>query len=122
MNIAEKSTLKILAKLTFELLRLIFRSKRDIILENLALRQQLAVQQRSVYIAELLKSLESSHYSNKPEKVYVNCEKLADIHNLDKKMTAKNNQCQLVKELMTLNQSRELRIFDARLIFEQDNY
>jgi len=40
--------LKILAKLVFEFLRLIFRSKHDIVLENLALRQQLAVQQRSI--------------------------------------------------------------------------
>jgi len=40
--------LKILAKLVFEFLRLIFRSKQDIVLENLALRQQLAVQQRSI--------------------------------------------------------------------------
>jgi transposase InsO family protein len=40
--------LKILAKLIFEFLRLIFRSKQDIVLENLALRQQLAVQQRSI--------------------------------------------------------------------------
>jgi len=37
--------LRILAKLVFEFLRLIFRSKQDIVLENLALRQQLAVQQ-----------------------------------------------------------------------------
>jgi transposase InsO family protein len=40
--------LKILAKLIVEVLRLIFRSKHDIVLENLALRQQLAVQQRSI--------------------------------------------------------------------------
>jgi len=40
--------LKILAKFIFEFLRLIFRSKQDIVLENLALRQQLAVQQRSI--------------------------------------------------------------------------
>ncbi len=40
--------MKILAKLIFEFLRLIFRSKHDIVLENLALRQQLAVQQRSI--------------------------------------------------------------------------
>ena len=40
--------MRILAKLVFEFLRLIFRSKQDIILENLALRQQLAVQQRSI--------------------------------------------------------------------------
>ncbi len=40
--------MKILAKLIFEFLRLIFRSKQDIVLENLALRQQLAVQQRTV--------------------------------------------------------------------------
>ena len=45
-NIREKSTLKILAKVIFELFRLIFKSKRDLILENLALRQQLATQQR----------------------------------------------------------------------------
>lgn len=32
----------------FEFLRLIFRSKHDIVLENLALRQQLVVQQRSI--------------------------------------------------------------------------
>jgi transposase InsO family protein len=38
----------ILGKLIFEFLRLIFRNKQDIILENLALRQQLAVQQRSI--------------------------------------------------------------------------
>jgi len=37
--------LKILDKLIFEFLRLIFRSKQDIVLENLALRRQLAVQQ-----------------------------------------------------------------------------
>ncbi len=40
--------MKILAKLIFELLRLIFRSKQNIVLENLALRQQLIVQQRSI--------------------------------------------------------------------------
>lgn len=40
--------MKILPKLIFDLLRFIFRSKQDIVLENLALRQQLAVQQRSV--------------------------------------------------------------------------
>jgi hypothetical protein len=40
--------LKILAKLIFEFLRLIFRSKQGIVLENLALRQQLAVQKRSI--------------------------------------------------------------------------
>ena len=40
--------MKILAELVFEFLRLIFRSKHDIVLENLALRQQLAVQQRSI--------------------------------------------------------------------------
>ena len=37
--------MKILAKLIFEFLRLIFRSKQDIVLENLALRQQWAIQQ-----------------------------------------------------------------------------
>ncbi len=40
--------MEILPKLLFEFLRLIFRSKQDITLENLALRQQLAVQQRSI--------------------------------------------------------------------------
>lgn len=40
--------MKILPKLIFRFLWLIFRSKQDIVLENLALRQQLAVQQRSV--------------------------------------------------------------------------
>jgi len=40
--------LEILPKLIFKFLWLIFRSKQDIILENLALRQQLAVQQRTV--------------------------------------------------------------------------
>ncbi len=40
--------MKLLAKLTFELFRLIFKNKRDLILENLAFRQQLAVQQRSI--------------------------------------------------------------------------
>ena len=40
--------MKILAKLIFEFLRLIFRSKQGIVLENLALRQQLTVQQRSI--------------------------------------------------------------------------
>ena len=37
-----------LARLIFEFLRLIFRSKLDVVLENLALRQQLVVQQRSI--------------------------------------------------------------------------
>ena len=37
--------MKILAKVIFELFRLIFKSERDLILENLALSQQLAVQQ-----------------------------------------------------------------------------
>jgi hypothetical protein len=37
-----------LNKLIFELLRLIFRSKQNIALENMALRQQLAIQQRSI--------------------------------------------------------------------------
>ncbi len=36
------------SKLIFEFLWLIFRSKHDIVLENLALRQQLVVQQRSI--------------------------------------------------------------------------
>ena len=40
--------MKLLSKLFFEFLRLIFRSKQDIVLENLALRQQLVVQQRSI--------------------------------------------------------------------------
>ena len=40
--------MKALARLIFEFLRLIFRSKQGIVLENLALRQQLAVQQRSI--------------------------------------------------------------------------
>jgi len=40
--------LKILTKLIFECLKLIFRRKQDIVLENLALRQQLAVQHRSI--------------------------------------------------------------------------
>ena len=40
--------MKISDKLIFEFLRLIFRSEYDIVLENLALRQQLAVQQRSL--------------------------------------------------------------------------
>ena len=40
--------MEILARLIFEFLRLMFRSKRGIVLENLALRQQLAVQQRSI--------------------------------------------------------------------------
>jgi transposase InsO family protein len=38
----------IFTTLIFEFLRLIFRSKHDIVLENLALRQQLTVQQRSI--------------------------------------------------------------------------
>jgi len=42
-NIREQATLKISAKLIFEFLRLIFRSKQDIVLENLALRQHLMV-------------------------------------------------------------------------------
>ena len=37
--------MRILAKLVFEFPRLIFRSKQDIVLENLALCQQLVVQQ-----------------------------------------------------------------------------
>jgi len=45
--------LKILAKLIFEFLRLIFRSKQDIVLENLALRRQLAVQQRRIKRPEI---------------------------------------------------------------------
>jgi hypothetical protein len=40
--------LKILAKVIFEMFRLIFKSKRDLILENLALRQLLAIQQRNI--------------------------------------------------------------------------
>ncbi len=40
--------MKFLARLFFEFLRLIFRSKHDVVLENLALRQQLVVQQRSI--------------------------------------------------------------------------
>ena len=40
--------MKFLAKLIFEFFRLIFRGKHDIVLENLALRQQLVVQQRSI--------------------------------------------------------------------------
>jgi hypothetical protein len=44
----EKAILKILTMLIFEFLRLIFRNKQNIIMENLALRQQLAVQQRYI--------------------------------------------------------------------------
>jgi len=40
--------LKILTRLIFEFLKLIFRGKHNIVLENLALRQQLIVQQRSI--------------------------------------------------------------------------
>ena len=40
--------MKILTKFIFGLLRLIFRDKHDIVLENLALRQQLVVQKRSI--------------------------------------------------------------------------
>ncbi len=40
--------MKIIDKVIFELFRLIFKSKRDLILENLSLRQQLGVQQRSI--------------------------------------------------------------------------
>jgi len=40
--------LKILPRLIFGFLRLIFRSKHDVVLENLALRQQLVVQQHSI--------------------------------------------------------------------------
>ena len=47
-NIRRQATLKSLSKLFAEFLRLIFRSKQDIVLENLALRQRLAVQQRSI--------------------------------------------------------------------------
>jgi hypothetical protein len=47
--------LKTFAKLIFEFLRLFFRSKQNIVLENLALRQQLAVQQRSIKKAEVQK-------------------------------------------------------------------
>jgi putative transposase len=46
--ISGENNLKMLCKLLFEFLRLIFRSKRNIILENIALRQQLTVQQRSI--------------------------------------------------------------------------
>jgi len=42
--------LKIFAKLIFEFLRLIFRSKQDIVLENLALRQQSEHYAESVWI------------------------------------------------------------------------
>jgi len=40
--------LKILVKHIFELFRLLFRKKQDIIFENLALKQRLTVQQRSI--------------------------------------------------------------------------
>jgi hypothetical protein len=40
--------LKIITKLIYESLKLIFRRRHDIVLENLALRQQLTVQQRSI--------------------------------------------------------------------------
>ncbi len=40
--------MKILAKLIFEFLRFIFRSKQELVLEHFALRQQLAVQQHSI--------------------------------------------------------------------------
>ena len=45
--------MKFLAKLIFEFLRLIFKSKHDIVLENLALRQQLIVQKRSIKRAKI---------------------------------------------------------------------
>ena len=44
--------MKILTRLIFDFLRLIFESKHDIVLENLALRQQLVVQQREAKKAE----------------------------------------------------------------------
>ena len=47
-NIQEKPTLKILTKLIFESFRLAFKSKRDLNLENLAFRQQLAKQQQKI--------------------------------------------------------------------------
>ena len=40
--------MKIITKLIFGILRLIFRGKQDIVLENLALRQQLIIQNRSI--------------------------------------------------------------------------
>lgn len=40
--------MKLIAKLAFELLRLIFKSRQGLIIENLALRQQLAVQQSRI--------------------------------------------------------------------------
>ncbi|MHC4213096.1 MAG: integrase core domain-containing protein, partial [Planctomycetota bacterium] len=52
-RIREKSILKTFTKLIFEFIRLIFRSKQSIVLENLALRQQLAVQKRSVKRPEI---------------------------------------------------------------------
>ena len=45
--------MEILAMLFCEFLRLIFRSKKSIVLENLALRQQLAVQQRNIKRAKI---------------------------------------------------------------------
>ena len=48
--------MKTLTKLIFEFLRLIFRSKHDVVLENLALRQQLTVQQRSIKRPKIIKN------------------------------------------------------------------
>ena len=48
--------MKTFGRLILEFLRLIFRGKQGIVLENLALRQQLAVQQRSVKRAKIKKA------------------------------------------------------------------
>ncbi|MDT8301470.1 MAG: integrase core domain-containing protein [Sedimentisphaerales bacterium] len=45
--------MKILTMLIYEFLKLIFRSKLNIVLENLALRQQLVVQQRSIKMPKI---------------------------------------------------------------------
>jgi len=65
--------LKILTRLIFEFLRLIFRGKHDIVLENIALRQFWVDSITS--IDELLKKLECIHGS-KPENVCADCDKL----------------------------------------------
>ena len=75
--------MKLIAKLIFQLLRLLFRKRKDIILENLALRQQLAIQHRKskrpklrrldrifwVWLSKVLPNWKSALIIVKPETV-----------------------------------------------------
>ena len=68
--------MRILANLIIDFLRLIFRSKQDIVFENLALRRQLAVQQRSIerpkidcQLIKLIRTMQNENPTWSPQRI-----------------------------------------------------